>query len=166
MALYLGDKKVCPVIGTKFAEGTVTSDSNGYVLLPKLDFTPRTIALYKYETYNNDSGEPDSSDIPYRAYNGAICTYLDVGELVHSDSFDEGGRTWQSNWIAMVLYGVSQQFSMAGISANETLQNGAVVKVTEDGRYRLHAMVQNYSGDNEDSPADVTNVELYYRAYA
>lgn len=166
MALYLGNKRVCPIIGiigSKSAEGTVTSDSDGYVVLPKLDFVPKTIVLYKYTTYINGAEDPGGGSIPFRAYAGTICTYIDVGETVHSN--DSG--TWQSNWISMVLYNQSGQFAMAGVNENETLQNGAVVTITGSGSYRLHTVVANNSiNDNENLPSDVTNVEFYYRAYA
>jgi hypothetical protein len=67
MALYLGTEKIAPIVngGTNCKTGVATSNSNGIVTFPALNFTPSLIAMWNVQQEVNDG------DVPY-LYTGVM----------------------------------------------------------------------------------------------
>lgn len=93
MALYLGREKMAPILkggavsnSVKYITGTVTSDEDGIITFPELDFTPTMITVWNIE--ESDFEDPDAE---YSCYNGVlVCAILIndiwIAQVAKSDS--------------------------------------------------------------------------------
>ena len=93
MALYLGEKKVSPVLHKeqRCAKGKIMSDENGVITFPKLDFTPKIITVWNIAMYDwTKSDDWEDGMIPY-TYDGIMIFAVNhngiwISQIPHSNS--------------------------------------------------------------------------------
>ena len=163
MAVYLGSQKVGVVInrasknnsGYKCLKGTATSDEEGIITFPALDFTPNLIAVWnvsKYDLKNEADPEEewDASYIRY-VYEGSMLFAIRQGNQWISQGFGHnssdvyitnashnGGTDWAEE---------THPYAPSGI-----LQNGNVYS------YRL-------SREAEADQSEYADIEFNYAIY-
>lgn len=127
MALYLGTEKIAPIIhaGTNCKTGVATSDNNGIVTFPALNFTPSLIAMWNVQQEANDG------DVPY-LYTGVMLFAINqngywISQAVESSS----GTTYIAN--ASATGGTGEYFPDApasSISINGNVYSYQIARAT------------------------------------
>lgn len=134
MAVYLGSDRVGVTLvrkgtggsGVKYASGKVTSDENGVVTFPKLDFTPNMITVWNVSLIDHKEiveswGEEWSDDNVRYSHDGVILTaiYID-GKWISQGLAESSGGVYITNESAS---GGTLEFlpnsSSSGISLND-----------------------------------------------
>lgn len=145
MSVYVGRKKVGFTVnrGVKCMTGTATSDSNGVITFPKLDFTPTKILVWNIkridhkELAEEDGEEWDDTYIQY-TYDGIMlfAIYKD-GKWISQGLGDNSGDVYITNASAE---GGTGEFAEDGESSSGISVNGNVYSYQLD-RYRYDAPV-------------------------
>lgn len=96
MALYLGTEKIAPIVqvSTNCKTGVVTSNDNGIVTFPALNFTPNLIAMWNVQQTANDG------DVPY-LYTGVMLFAINQnGYWISQAVVSESGGAYIANGTA------------------------------------------------------------------
>lgn len=152
MALYLGEEKLAPsntiyveipVPTSNCKSGIVTSDENGVVTFPELDFTPNMIALWSVKKIDLKAEAEAAGD----EWEDGWLQYMYEGYMLMGVYHD-------NTWITQSA--VSDSGGM--LISNESYSVGSMVNV-EDGRYTYRI---SRDIDEGSSFADVTfNYAIY-----
>ena len=156
MALYLGSEKLGVTIpvyteGTsniKCATGTITSQADGTILFPELNFTPKMIAVWNVEQVDLAEeegllGEWDESSIRY------IQRGIMLFAIFEQDMWFSQVAFYNSDSIAMAISG--DQADLDGDYEADNLPYGAQAISIIDNRYcyHLHKRAAEIAADME-----------------
>lgn len=152
MAMYLGSKKVAPTIcitqdsggKIKYATGQVTSDSNGIVTFPQLDFVPSKILVWNVVAIDNSDQENYITDTLY--------------EGVMLMAIKEGDTPWISLGLATNSGGIYITNSTATFGSGISVDNGIY-------SYRLCKFANRDLPSLDETEIDVTNTVFNYAIY-
>ena len=149
MALYLGEKKVTPVLHKeqRCANGKVMSDAKGVITFPKLDFTPKIITIWNVRKHDWTTDEDfEEGWVPY-TYDGIMLV-----AVKHDDM-----------WLAQIPHANS---GAVGIS------NGSYVKAAitvDNGIYSYNLALRSSTGDYDHNTYgdafNIANMEFNYAIY-
>lgn len=141
MALYLGTEKIAPIIhaGTNCKTGVVTSDNNGIVTFPALNFTPNIITVWNIDQVDNDG------DVPYLYQGVMLMAVNNKGYWISQCVADNSGTVYLSN--ASAEGGTGEAFPDAPASS-----------ISINGNIYSYYLTR---GNN----ADLSNTEFNYAIY-
>ena len=159
MALYLTREKLATAQsgGTKVATGTVISDNEGRVTFPKLDFTPKFIAVWNIKEIDEredaeEDGEewPDDYEILYRYEGIMLFAFYDGKQWMSQIARSSSSTAYISNSSYGVPNGYNPPYGAIAVSVNDK------------GQYQY----QLYNGNLFYQPdQDFVNTEFNYAIY-
>lgn len=136
MAVYLGSERVGVTLlkkntsasGVKYAGGKVTSDENGVVTFPQLDFKPNMIVVWNVsvrdlsKNYEQENGEPFPTDYVRYVYEGTMLFAINQNGVWISQGM--GGNSGETHITNASYNGGTGEFrpqdtSSSGISIND-----------------------------------------------
>lgn len=166
MALYLGSEKIGntalltkvitkEVGGAKVATGTVTSDENGVVTFPELDFTPNMITVW-----NVGVTQEKDDDGSYELWDGIMLMAVNQnGYWISQGVGQNSGEIWITNSTAENNQGENKpqdQRAYSGVYSAD----GKVYSYTLL-RHQLQSALDYYDGELK----DLTNATFNYAIY-
>lgn len=146
MALYLGSQKVGITTlrggssgGINYASGKVTSDDNGVVTFPQLDFTPTMIVVWNVsvrdlsENYEEENGEPFPEDWVRYLHQGIMLFAINqegmwISQGIRGNSGDT--NITNSSWDGGTGEFKPQGYSSSGVSINDGIYSYQLCRFT------------------------------------
>ena len=162
MALYLGSERVGVTLvkrgtggsGVKYASGKVTSDENGVVTFPKLNFEPNMIVVWNVnmrdlgENYEEENGEPFPEDWVRYVYEGTMLFAIKQNSVWISQGM--GGNSGETHIANASYNGGTGEFrpqdtSSSGISINDGIYSYQLCRYTGEADDRIIDTEFNYA---------------------
>lgn len=158
MALYLGSNLVSPSMAIErfYKTGTVISDEYGSVILPKVNFEPKLIAVWNISEV--DQWEDSEAENPEETYD---VRYLYDGIMLFS--VKQNGT-----WFSQYTRGNSGDLRIQSGSAVEIVEDIPAIQEHEPGIYVYHLCGSSFDDQHEwqnDTIYDIANVEFNYAIY-
>lgn len=159
MALYLGSNQVAPSMAfERFCKtGTVVSNESGTVVLPRVNFEPKLIAIWNISKIDQwaeaeaDGESPEGYDVRY-LYDGIMMF-----------SINQNGT-----WFSQYTRGNSGDIRIQSGSAEQVIVDIPAVEEYEPGVYIYHLCGGWFGVDHEgqdDAIYDISDVEFNYAIY-